>query len=536
MQTYLKIFISVFIFVLVGSCEREDVFELPAPGITLINDGPDHITQEAGKEVYLEMKLQAARGLSQFSIYLNDEIYQNITYEKSSVTEDYNFIYTIPFDAQNGQELEFRFELHDATGASTAYTYTVKVDATFSEVLEQVNGIDVITIKGRLNSNYVIARDKTYRIDSTLSIESNSTLTVEKGSTVYFKTHEDPGQVSRLVITRGSQIKAIGTAEEPIVFTSDKILTGEEPGPADWGGIWIFGGAPTNEGSDILRDGFRYGGRRPDESSGTLRFVRAEYSGKDGAHAFHFFGLGSQTQVDHIQAYRSENTAFKVHGGRVNLRYIAGTGHGGYGIWAEYGWQGNGQFWLFHTDRQATLVPLNFWNQARSIEMRNDESFFLKEPRTTFRIANVTLTGNGYDPDQNLGTRRGLRVRRGAHGIIQNAIVTQFPNDGVRVEDLEVSELGSTMILGNTRAYGNQNNYEHEAKSFFLENPEYNVGTDPVAGISVEDFVGSAPSTFNPPSISNWFEPADYIGAVKDEANDWTAEGIWFKNLDGTIR
>src|SRR5690606_26807766 len=98
-----------------------------------------------------------------------------------------------------------------------------------------------------------------------------------------------------------------------------------------------------------------------------------------------------------------------------------------------------------------TLIPVNFWNIGRSIEFRNDETNHGRSPRTQFKISNVTLIGNGFAAGTDLGTRRGVRIRTGSFGILQNMVVTQFPNDGVRVEDLSTTELGSTMILGNTR-------------------------------------------------------------------------------------
>lgn len=172
--------------------------------------------------------------------------------------------------------------------------------------------------------------------------------------------------------------------------------------------------------------------------------------------------------------------------------------------------------------------------EPSSIEMRNDEDFFLKEPRTTFNISNVTAIGNGYEANVENGTRRGVRVRRGATGVLQNIIVTQFPDDAVRVEDLDIAELGVTMTLGNTRSFNNNSNYDQEAETVFLAETQYNVTEDAVSGISTTNFVGSVPSNFNPTSLGSWFTNAPFIGAVKDASDNWTTEGIWFKFLDGS--
>ena len=179
----------------------------------------------------------------------------------------------------------------------------------------------------------------------------------------------------------------------------------------------------------------------------SLKYVRIEYAGKNDIHGLQLFGVGSATSIEYVEVFKCYNNAFRVRGGRVSLRYIAGIEHGGYGIWADEGWQGNGQFWLFQTGIKATLLPVNYWNQARSIEFRNDDAIFDKQPRTTFKVSNVTLIGNGYQSGTDYGTRRGVRIT-GAQGFFYNAIVI-VSGDGVRVEDLPASD-GVTTIIDHT--------------------------------------------------------------------------------------
>ncbi|WP_218849840.1 hypothetical protein [Winogradskyella vidalii] len=516
------------------ACERESDFTYAAPSLITSYEGNTTVIQEPGNEVYLDFKLQAASGLSSFVVHKDGALYYEQAFIEGEISYDYEFNYIVPEDSELGDESTFTFLLLDNEGREVSYSYTIQVNVTFSETEEDINGTSVIKLKGKSNNDYLMEANLVYLIDSTFSIENNSRLTIEPGTNVYFKTY-DNDIVSRLMIARGSRIQAEGTAESPIIFTSDKLLYNETPTTEDWGGIYLFGQAPTNAGATILDAGFLYGGNIPNDSSGRLSYVRIEYTGKDGSNALNMFGVGSNTQIDHIHVYRNENIAFRLKGGRVNLKYIAGIGHGGYGVWAEHGWQGNGQFWIFQTDIAATLVPVNYWNQARSIEMRNDEGNFLKEPRTRFQISNVTLIGNGYTDDVDSGTRRGVRIRRGAHGVLQNLAVTEFPNDGVRVEDLDIDELGDTMILDHTRAFNNNINYEQEAESFFLDNPDFDVTTGN-SGVTLNNFVGSVESSFNPIELGNWFSEASFIGAVENTSNDWTTEGNWFKNLDGTIR
>ncbi len=535
----LKYILSTFILLLF-SCENNEVsFELPAPAIVVQGETSDLVVQQPGNTIFQQYSLQAAGGLQTLEVFLDGQLFEMISFD-DEVSATYFFEYLIPLGTPNGTRSEFRFVLTDLSGQQANEVIQLLVDFTFIESQEIINGTEVTRIKGRLNEDYTLESAKKYLIDSIFSVENNSILTVEAGTEIYFKTFDTDQQTSRLVITQGSKIMAEGTANSPIVFTSDKLLKNETPTINDWGGVVLYGNAPSNAGSVVLDAGFRYGGNEPNDDSGVLRYIRSEYAGKandNDAHAFKFFGVGSGTQIDHLQVFRNRNIAFRLKGGRVDLKYMSAIGHGGYGLWADEGWQGKGQFWVFQTDLEANTTPTPFWNQARSVEMRNDGDNFLLEPRTTFTISNVTSIGNGSNVGN--GTRRGVRIRRGAIGTLQNALFTEFPDDGARVEDLDIAELGVNMIFDNIRSYNNNDNYDQEAETVFFNDPGdlFNVTEDPVPGISLTSFVGSTPSAFDPSSLGSFFTSAPYIGAIESAANDWTTEGdSWFKNLDGSFR
>ena len=70
-------------------------------------------------------------------------------------------------------------------------------------------------------------------------------LTIEAGTTVAFRDEPD-----RLIVNRGAQIEAVGTADNPITFTSLEGLIGppegSQRGPRRWAGITINGTALNN--------------------------------------------------------------------------------------------------------------------------------------------------------------------------------------------------------------------------------------------------------------------------------------------------
>ena len=364
-------------------------------------------------------------------------------------------------------------------------------------------------------------------------MEGNSNLTIEAGTTIFMRSFTDQ-QVSSLAITQGSKLIAPGTKDAPIVFTSDRTLIDAATGE-DWGGIYLYGKSSTNQGATVFQEGFIYGGAVDNDNSGSLRYVRIEHAGKQGIDALNFLGVGSATQLSFIQIFKCGDNGIRFKGGTADIKNIVVTDHAAYGLWAEHGWRGRGQFWVFQTSIAATIIPVNFKNQARSVELRNDRNNFLLSPATYTQLSNITMIGNGStDAD---GTRRGIRVRRGAMGVIHNIIATNFPDDAVRVEDVAQDKLeDGTMVLGNARSFTNKTNYEEQAEIYFLPRSEFNLSEEPVPGITPDNYVGSAPSSFNPNSLDSWFVSAPYIGAIMNAASDWTADGTWCKNADGTIR
>ncbi|MDO4228691.1 MAG: hypothetical protein Q4C98_02660 [Capnocytophaga sp.] len=523
--------IMAFILVMV-SCEREKQIDLLDATIALENQTDGTIIQEPNGKVELDAVAQSPAGIKKIEVIVGGNVAANVEFNEKVYTYYYEYMYTVPTSATLGDEISIVFRMEDNEGRIVSTSMVIVRVAQPYEIVDFIKGTNTFRkISGRINRDVTLTKDTKWLIDGVVSVDEDATLTIEEGTTVYFRTFSNTNY-SQLVILRGGKIIALGTRTEPIVFTSDKVLT-NNAARADWGGISINGNAPTNAGNSVISGGFRYGGTNASDNSGELRFVRIEYTGKGALHSLHLNGVGSGTTIEYLQSFESYNDALRVRGGRVSLRYIAGIQHGGYGIWADEGWQGNGQFWIFKTNIKATLTPVNYWNQARSIEFRNDDSFFEKQPRTNFKLSNITLIGTGATITD--GTRRGIRIRRGAEGLFYNAIITEFPSDAVRVEDLPLETLGVNTIINHIHSYNNSVNWEQEAKTFFFDSGNYNLNETPVIGITLNDFVGTVSSPFNPASMGSWFEDAPYIGAV-NPSNDWTKGGSWFKNIDGTIR
>ncbi len=533
-QYFFMITLAVIAF-MTACTEKENIYETGMPVIQPLV-AVEVFRQERGLEVPLGFEIRSINGIRSLEVLKNGQPYDQIEFQQQDLIYTYNFSYVVE-NLDDGTEIEFTLRATDREGQqSDPFSFVVLVGPPFSITPGVLHGEDVLIVNGRINRDTIFRKENLYLIDGNVPVEENKTLTIEAGTTLLMKTFDDD-RMSRLVITQGSKINAKGTKDEPIVFTSEKTLTGDAQW-GDWAGLYIFGRASTNQGSSVFEFDYTYGGSNDSDNSGTLEYVRVEYSGKADQDAFNFLGVGSETQLSNLAVYECLDNAVRFKGGTASLKYLVVINHGAYGLWAEHGWRGNGQFWVFQTDVPATIVPVNFNNIARSVELRSDPNDFNLTPRTFAKLSNITMIGNGFtDAD---GTRRGFRCRRGAWAMAKNFIATNFPNDAVRVEDVAQENLDNgNMVIAHVRSFSNKSNYDELAEDYFLPNPDFDLTEDPVPGISPTSFVGSEPSPFNPandPDFGNWFTSAPFIGAVENTENDWTSDGVWVRNQDGTIR
>ena len=163
-------------------------------------------------------------------------------------------------------------------------------------------------------------------------------LTIAPGSTLAFSDNTD-----YLVINRGSQIIADGTASQPITLTSVTDAVLHTVGPEDvqeWGGIIINGNGITNNCTDAQRAANNchvqsegqpvyYGGNDNAESSGVLRYVVVKHPGAEVApddelNGITFNTVGSGTIVSYVETYSTYDDGLEFFGGAVNVdHYVA---------------------------------------------------------------------------------------------------------------------------------------------------------------------------------------------------------------------
>ena len=215
-----------------------------------------------------------------------------------------------------------------------------------------VPGIDkpVIVVTGEINGNETWTADNYYVLRGAVFVRNAATLNIRPGT----KIIGEAGSVGTLIVQRGGRLNAIGTREQPIVFTSDQRVGARSRG--DWGGLIVNGRAPVNipggEGVGEADTGV-YGGNDPNDNSGTIRYVRVEFAGVEFSpdnelNGIAFQGVGRGTTVDHVQIHMNRDDGLEWFGGTVDIKYAVVSNAADDSFDWTQGWIGRAQFIAVH--------------------------------------------------------------------------------------------------------------------------------------------------------------------------------------------
>ena len=173
-------------------------------------------------------------------------------------------------------------------------------------------GDETVNLSGVYTESLVLDADTEYIVTGPVLMANGTTLSIPAGTTI---KAQPVGVNAYIAIQQGARINAAGTADNPIVLTSNS----SNPGAGDWGGLVICGRAPINstpDGSDDTATsevgGLSYGGNIPTDNSGTVQYLRIEYAGGaiDGnaeLNGLSLYGVGNGTTIDHIQIFEGSD-------------------------------------------------------------------------------------------------------------------------------------------------------------------------------------------------------------------------------------
>jgi hypothetical protein len=309
------------------------------------------------------------------------------------------------------------------------------------------------TIASDITANRTFYADTVYTLSGFVKVANGATLTIQPGTRIEgdFNTLG-----SSLFILRGARINAVGTPENPIVFTSSRPAGQRQPG--DWGGLIIVGNGVINRSAPVILEGTGTGANNPQvdyasgtnnaDNSGTLQYVRVEFAGYATApdaelNSFTFAAVGSGTRIGYLQSLAGLDDSFEFFGGAVDADHLVSYESGDDHFDLSEGYVGRMQYLIAYQSR--VLVPRtgagNVSTDPQGIENdgcngANCTNGQGSQPYNIPLLANFTLvgTGTGTGVDATAGGV-GMMLRRGTGGHYVNGVVARWPRAALSLRD-----------------------------------------------------------------------------------------------------
>lgn len=381
-------------------------------------------------------------------------------------------------------------------------------------------------------------------------------LTIEPGVTIF----GDVG-LNYILVNRGSQIFAEGTADEPIIMTSRERVEGTatENTIGRWGGLVINGRAPTTDGcaalpppdasceAQVEGSNAFFGGNSPSDSSGRIRYLQLSYSGwriapDNELNGITFAGVGNGTTVDHVQVHNSSDDGIEIFGGNLNLSHLVLTGNDDESFDTDSGWRGAAQFGIVYqradggdygweTSSAGTNTATYFSRPTYAnwtVVMRDASTRdgIIHNSGHTARVYNSVIRHPGAHQCLQISGADTMANPNGVagNGPLYNSVF--FSCEGGNVEGSNGTTTPDVETLINAGA----NNVLDGVSTLingFINGDNENAVTASAFPDALNDGDGLPANSF----ITDFLEPVDYIGAVRDETDNWY-EG-WTCSLPG---
>ncbi len=293
--------------------------------------------------------------------------------------------------------------------------------------------------------------NNTYNLRDQIFVMPGVTLTIEAGTVIASDTN---GGLGSLAVSSGAQIFVNGTAEEPVIMTSQADVDTWDPLPAhptgrdpktgtwraaanEWGNLTIMGEAfisenavagniadcdPDNvavmEGLVVdAGDTFNlYGGNQDNDDSGSIHYLSIRYGGDviavtNELNGLSLGGVGRNTEIDHVDIMNNVDDGVEIWGGTVNLKYINIWNIGDDSFDLDQGWRGKAQFGLIVQGSSLSAAQgSGVGDNAFETDGAEQADF---QPVTTAAIYNFTVVGQpgGTGGDHGTAWRDNARIQ-----------------------------------------------------------------------------------------------------------------------------
>lgn len=322
-----------------------------------------------------------------------------------------------------------------------------------------VTGNNVV-LNGIITSDVTLRAADTVILRGYVYVQAPAKITFEAGTIV----RSDITEKGALIIERGAQIFANGTANAPVVFTSGRAVGERTPG--DWGGIIILGAASTNRTTEPTIEGGvarPYGGTNDDDNSGSLTYVRIEFAGiaaQPGSeiNGLTLGGVGRGTTISNVMVAYGNDDAFEFFGGTVNCKNLIAYATADDDYDFDFGYRGKIQYAISFRDPSF----VDGGDAGNGIECDNDGASSDATPYTKPVLSNFTMVGPNGASNTAANHNYANRWRRNTRFEMHNSILLGYAKAGFAVDGIGVA----TAYNNNESAF--KNNLVHAITKPFL--------------------------------------------------------------------
>lgn len=381
----------------------------------------------------VDVVITAEDGLKAYGITKDGAAFGDTkSFDGTATSSTETFTYTAIADDED-KNVVFKFSVTDINDNTQTFTSVISVGAAVA--------IETVVVSGTIDADATWTKDKIYELAGRVIVTAG-TLTIEEGTII--KGREGTGSLaSALIIARGAKIMAEGTADEPIIFTSelDEITVGgayvgnlKKEDNEKWGGLILLGKANVSAkaGSEAAIEGIpadegfgKYGAATyaeqvDNDNSGVLRYVSIRHGGSligDGneINGLTLGGVGSGTTIENIEVFATLDDGIEFFGGSVDVKNAMVYWQGDDGIDIDQNYDGTvDNFLVYHGDGVGT---------DEGLEIDGPEDGTLSDGK--FTLKNGTVVSDGVDGEA-------ADLKSDAQGTLENIVFTGYATgDGV---------------------------------------------------------------------------------------------------------
>jgi len=228
--------------------------------------------------------------------------------------------YDVTIDMKDDGPLEHVIIEGQSANPNLNYTtppHTVRND--FPWVNSELNFGNNI-LQGAVSGTVTLDASINYILNASYIVQDGGNLIIPAGTKIQAR---DAGTGVYIAVLKGGTIDIQGTADNPVIISSENAL------PGDWGGLTICGKATTTAGINAEAEvgGFIYGGTTDNDSSGAIKYLvikgtGAQINSESQYNGLSLYAVGSGTTIENISIINGADDGVEFFGGTVSATNI----------------------------------------------------------------------------------------------------------------------------------------------------------------------------------------------------------------------